>query len=418
MSRIGRLAGLVMVSLLGLVGGFGCSKCVVQDADISGQYEGGCKDGFADGQGTAKGKDIFVGEFIYGRKVKGTYTWHNGLVYVGQFVKDKKSGYGEAVFANGDVYKGNWANGLRNGHGELKTAKGNIYEGDWENNELVSNKFGLFVDMQSGLVWRRCALGRNWNETTHHCEGEATKSTWADSVSLVHGDNYAAYDDWRIPTAKEYKTFIQARSGKHCHEIESTIKKIFPDIRSRYMFGSNHWLADNSGDLMNPLSAALELTGGFGGCDLVESSLRAHAKQPVILVRGGSTPGEWTFALSKMHLAAKINAQSTEDGNKYWAGVNKKLNDIMTSSSNSASSGSSSIPCSTSEYCFEVIDTKWEDKNFKDLFIKCVKGPKAHPYSKECISYSKISGKWSDGCVMGTNKSDQKAAGNSACGVY
>lgn len=89
------------------------------------------------------------------------------------------------------------------------------------------------------------------------------------------------------------------------------------------------------------------------------------------------------------------------------------------SSSPSSTSASSYIPCNTSEYCFEVIKKKWEDSTSVQYYIKCLKGPRASPYSEECIYYSKGRGKWEDSCgILSSTKDNKKAAGNSACGVY
>lgn len=42
------------------------------------------------------------------RNGKGKYTYKNGDVYDGGWVKDEKEGYGEYNFISGDLYKGNF----------------------------------------------------------------------------------------------------------------------------------------------------------------------------------------------------------------------------------------------------------------------------------------------------------------------
>jgi len=72
------------------------NDCKVLLEDIAGQYEGECKKGLAEGQGTAKGKDTYVGDFKKGLPTgTGTYTWANGDVYVGEFKKGLKDGPGK-----------------------------------------------------------------------------------------------------------------------------------------------------------------------------------------------------------------------------------------------------------------------------------------------------------------------------------
>ena len=47
------------------------SKCLVLDPELQASYSGGCKDGKAEGQGTAKGSAFYVGEF---REARSTAT--------------------------------------------------------------------------------------------------------------------------------------------------------------------------------------------------------------------------------------------------------------------------------------------------------------------------------------------------------
>jgi hypothetical protein len=76
--------------------GLAQNDCKVLLDEISGEYDGGCKKGLADGQGTAKGTDTYTGDFKKGLPHgTGTYTWENGDVYVGDFKKGLKDGAGK-----------------------------------------------------------------------------------------------------------------------------------------------------------------------------------------------------------------------------------------------------------------------------------------------------------------------------------
>src|SRR5258706_10381108 len=44
------------------------SKCLVIDPELQTSYSGGCKDGKAEGSGTARGSAVYAGEFHEGRK--------------------------------------------------------------------------------------------------------------------------------------------------------------------------------------------------------------------------------------------------------------------------------------------------------------------------------------------------------------
>lgn len=112
------------------------TECKVLDADISGSYSGGCKDGLANGEGVAKGKDEYRGVFVNGKPHgKGTYTSRNGDKYVGDFVDGIQYGKGAQTSNDGYKYEGDWVNGKYYGKGIVTSNKGIKYEGDWVDNE-------------------------------------------------------------------------------------------------------------------------------------------------------------------------------------------------------------------------------------------------------------------------------------------
>src|SRR5260221_6029878 len=99
------------------------SKCLVIDPELQTSYSGGCKDGKAEGSGTARGSAVYVGEFREGRKHgRGVKTWPWGDRYEGGFADDAKHGsglytWGERSAFAGDRYEGGFTNDRRNGYG-------------------------------------------------------------------------------------------------------------------------------------------------------------------------------------------------------------------------------------------------------------------------------------------------------------
>ncbi len=80
------------------------TDCKVLPDSLKGSYEGGCKNGKADGKGKATGVDIYDGEFKNGLPDgTGKYNWHNG-----------------------SFYDGGWRKGMKDGKGELHTFENNI----------------------------------------------------------------------------------------------------------------------------------------------------------------------------------------------------------------------------------------------------------------------------------------------------
>jgi hypothetical protein len=73
--------------------------CQVLLPAIAGKYTGDCKKGKADGKGTSIGTDQYVGEFKAGLPDgEGTYTWKNGNVFKGVWVKGVREGMGSMAY--------------------------------------------------------------------------------------------------------------------------------------------------------------------------------------------------------------------------------------------------------------------------------------------------------------------------------
>lgn len=89
-----------IVSIIGLIllfcsYTFGQYDCKVLIENLQDQYNGECKKGLANGEGSAKGVDSYSGKFKKGYPNGfGVYTFANGSNYIGNFRKGTKDGYG------------------------------------------------------------------------------------------------------------------------------------------------------------------------------------------------------------------------------------------------------------------------------------------------------------------------------------
>jgi|TARA_B100001971_G_C18186690_1_gene536077 hypothetical protein len=91
------IATIILVSCLIISPGWLSSqtKCKVLIPAISTTYEGKCKKGLANGQGTATGIDTYAGRFRKGvPNGLGTYTWASGAEYIGQWEFGERQGEG------------------------------------------------------------------------------------------------------------------------------------------------------------------------------------------------------------------------------------------------------------------------------------------------------------------------------------
>lgn len=83
---------------------FSQETCKVLLPDISGRYAGDCKNGLANGQGIAEGKDKYVGKFKNGYpNGQGIYNWSTGEVYKGSWNEGKKHGNGKFTFKSNGI---------------------------------------------------------------------------------------------------------------------------------------------------------------------------------------------------------------------------------------------------------------------------------------------------------------------------
>ena len=92
---------------------------------------------------------------------KGTYEWHDGSVYVGDFKNDSRHGNGRFNWSNGESYKGEYLEDERTGEGSYHWPDGSYYEGSFlrgkrhgsgsyysDNGAIYEGKW--FDDMQHG----------------------------------------------------------------------------------------------------------------------------------------------------------------------------------------------------------------------------------------------------------------------------
>lgn len=119
------------------------SACRVLDPELAGFYQGGCKDGLAEGAGEAKGAAEYRGGFHAGRKQgTGVKIWPSGDRYEGEFVADRKEGSGKYTWSArgpsaGESYSGAWRHDLRHGDGVYAWPSGDRYAGPWADDAIA-----------------------------------------------------------------------------------------------------------------------------------------------------------------------------------------------------------------------------------------------------------------------------------------
>ncbi|OII71557.1 hypothetical protein cand_032700 [Cryptosporidium andersoni] len=102
----------------------------------------------------------------------------DGITYEGEWLGDRKHGYGIQKWPDGAIFEGNFFNGMANGYGVFIHTDGDKYEGEWQNDR--AHGFGTYTHSDGSKY-----VGEWRNDKKH---GKAVE-TWVDG-SKFEG-NYA-----------------------------------------------------------------------------------------------------------------------------------------------------------------------------------------------------------------------------------
>lgn len=168
-------------------------NCRVLKPGIDSTYTGGCKQGLADGQGVASGKDHYSGEFKKGLpEGKGTYIWNNG-----------------------DKYEGEWKKGFRDGPGKYtitRNDRDSVVTGIWKSDEYLGEKAipPYTIQYRNGISRVSCVRTGDQPLRVHYKftrGGSTSEHTSPISDLLLQGNsgtessssNYFGFDDVTFP---------------------------------------------------------------------------------------------------------------------------------------------------------------------------------------------------------------------------
>ena len=100
--------------------------------------------------------------------------------------------------------------------------------------KFLDNNDGTVTDLRFGLMWTKCSFGQSYNVDDKTCVGDGIAlNTWSSAIGSqdeINGENFAGYDDWRLPNIKELHSIVE-RACKN----PAIRPEIFPDsINSPY----------------------------------------------------------------------------------------------------------------------------------------------------------------------------------------
>lgn len=85
----------------------------------------------------------------------------------------------------------------------------------------ITHDGAIVVDLRSGLMWQRCAVGQDW--TGSGCEGEPEQFSWSAAAERDYGA-FAGYGDWRLPDRGELRSIMDP-----LYQAPAIDPQIFPD---------------------------------------------------------------------------------------------------------------------------------------------------------------------------------------------
>lgn len=138
-----------------------------------------------------------------------------------------------------------------------------------------TNGNGTATDLQTGLMWMRCAMGQTWDAQNTTCTGTATTYSWQGALQAVQtldeGAGYAGYNDWRLPNLRE----LMSIERYHCSNPAINLT-IFPATPSEGFWSSSQ--------LESSFNIAWVLD--FGTAHAVDDVMQTD--YPIRLVRAGA----------------------------------------------------------------------------------------------------------------------------------
>lgn len=98
-------------------------------------------------------------------------------------------------------------------------------------------------DRETGILWRRCLLGQNWDGS--NCSGTATARNYADAQSQCAALSDSPYGPWRLPNFRELNTFFQYSGSS-----PAIISGVFQNYPTTLGLWSNRTLEANTANAL------------------------------------------------------------------------------------------------------------------------------------------------------------------------
>ncbi|CAK0752258.1 conserved exported hypothetical protein [Gammaproteobacteria bacterium] len=105
--------------------------------------------------------------------------------------------------------------------------------------QFTDNRDGTVSDTVTGLMWKRCAEGMNWDGVS--CSDNASFFTWSNALQQAAASGYAGKADWRLPNIKELRSIVE----RQCSDPSINLS-VFPNTPSSYFWSGSPVAGDSS----------------------------------------------------------------------------------------------------------------------------------------------------------------------------
>jgi len=130
------------------------------------------------------------------------------------------------------------------------------------------NGDGTVTDVESNLMWMRCASGQQW--IGNRCVGSAAVYDWLDAqrqAEQISRDAAAFFNDWRVPALRDLATI----ADRACKNPRTNLA-VFPGTPASAFWSSTPRPGEKSGE------RALALSFGAEGVVLARKDERLHVR--------------------------------------------------------------------------------------------------------------------------------------------
>lgn len=129
--------------------------------------------------------------------------------------------------------------------------------------DFILHADGTVTQKTTGLMWARCSFGQQWDGS--ECKGSAATFTWGEALKVANQENFAGYEDWRLPNKNQLESITEGQCVAPSVNI-----KVFPSTAAAFYWTSTPYAGLSTG--------AWSIDFGYGVVTASEKSGKLHIR--------------------------------------------------------------------------------------------------------------------------------------------